>query len=101
MANITSRYSSSSNGFVSSSSSSTTLETDLLIVGAGPTGASLACFLGRYGLKGLVISSAPGTADTPRAHMNNMAALECLRDIGLWEECKKLGHAGDHIKHFR
>jgi hypothetical protein len=80
---------------------STSVETDLLIVGAGPAGASLACFLARYSLKGLMISSAPGTADTPRAHMNNEAALECLRDIGLWEECKKLGHAGDYIKHFR
>lgn len=77
------------------------LETDILIVGAGPAGASLACFLARYGLEGLMISAAPGTADTPRAHMNNMAAMECLRDIGLWEECQKLGHYGKMIKNYR
>lgn len=27
----------------------TTIEVDFLIVGAGPAGASLACFLGKYG----------------------------------------------------
>ena len=26
------------------------IETDLLIIGAGPAGASLACFLGNYGM---------------------------------------------------
>ena len=77
------------------------LETKILIVGAGPAGASLACFLARYGILGLVISAAPSTADTPRAHMNNMAAMECPRDTGVWDKCCKLGHSGDTIKHFR
>ncbi|RAL64336.1 hypothetical protein DID88_001812 [Monilinia fructigena] len=63
------------------------VETDLLIVGAGPAGASLACFLGHHGLRGMVIAATPSTADTPRAHITNMAAMECLRDIGLEEEC--------------
>ncbi|KAF2726861.1 2,4-dichlorophenol 6-monooxygenase [Polyplosphaeria fusca] len=78
-----------------------TLETELLIVGAGPAGASLACFLARYGLRGIAISAAPGTADTPRAHINNMAAMETLRDIGLWDECNKLGNSGNSIMHYR
>ncbi|KAL1870918.1 hypothetical protein Plec18167_007223, partial [Paecilomyces lecythidis] len=34
-------------------------------------------------LKGLVISRASGTADTPRAHTFNPFAFECLRDIGI------------------
>ena len=66
-----------------------------------PAGASLACFLGRSGNKGIMLCSAPSTADTPRAHINNMAAMDTMRDIGLWDECKKLGHGGDFIKHFR
>lgn len=78
-----------------------TVETDLLIVGAGPAGASLACFLARYNLTGIMISSAPGTADTPRAHVNNMAALETLRDIGLYDDCLKVGHGGEKIMHYR
>ncbi|KAF2654359.1 hypothetical protein K491DRAFT_693891 [Lophiostoma macrostomum CBS 122681] len=77
------------------------INTDLLVVGAGPAGASLACFLARYGLEGIMISAAPGTADTPRAHINNMAAMECLRDIGVYEECLRLGNMGERIKHYR
>lgn len=68
------------------------IKTDLLIVGAGPAGASLACFLGQHGQpqndrppvgiadsiqgrSGIMIAAAPGTAETPRAHITNMAGL--------------------------
>ncbi|KAH6868866.1 2,4-dichlorophenol 6-monooxygenase [Thelonectria olida] len=78
------------------------IDTEFLIVGAGPAGAALACFLASYGLKGIMISAAPGTADTPRAHITNMAALECLRDIGLYEELESLASTGDiHMQHTR
>lgn len=53
-------------------------ETDILVVGAGPAGASLACFLASHGLRGIMISASHGTADTPRAHITNMAALGTL-----------------------
>ena len=76
-------------------------EVDLLIVGAGPAGASLACFLAEYGLKGVMIASAPGTSDTPRAHITNMAALECLRDIGLEEECLANATKSENMEHTR
>lgn len=49
--------------------------TDILIVGAGPAGASLASFMASYGLTGIMLGLASGTADTPRAHITNMAAL--------------------------
>ena len=65
------------------------IDLDLLIIGAGPAGASLAFFFTAYGLKGMILASTPRTADTPRAHITNMAALECLRDIGLEEDCLK------------
>ncbi|QKX58385.1 uncharacterized protein TRUGW13939_05507 [Talaromyces rugulosus] len=77
------------------------VDTEFLIVGAGPAGASLACFLGSYGLKGLMISAAPGTANTPRAHITNMAAMECLRDIGLDEELEALSSKGNCMVHTR
>ncbi|KAF2180248.1 hypothetical protein K469DRAFT_753481 [Zopfia rhizophila CBS 207.26] len=80
---------------------SSVLETDHLIIGAGPAGASLACFLAQHGLNGVMIAAAPGTADTPRAHITNMAALECLRDIGLEEECVKAATKGDNMTHTR
>ncbi|KAF7896144.1 hypothetical protein EAF00_006159 [Botryotinia globosa] len=77
------------------------IETDLLIVGAGPSGAALACFLGHHGLRGMLIAATPGTADTPRAHITNMAAMECLRDIGLEEECLQVAVKGDSMLHTR
>jgi 2-polyprenyl-6-methoxyphenol hydroxylase-like FAD-dependent oxidoreductase len=83
--------------------SSPTISTDYLIVGAGPAGASLACFLARYKLHGLLISSASGPAKTPRAHITNPPALECLRDLDprMYDECVRLGNSGDFIKHYR
>lgn len=49
-----------------------------------------------------MISAAPGTANTPRAHITNMAALECLRDIGLDQEINKVACSGDqHMVHTR
>ena len=75
------------------------VETEFLIVGAGPAGASLACFLTMYGkltefasqepvladkyyrlgLKGIIISNNPGTADSPRAHITNQATMGTYR----------------------
>ncbi|KAL2855264.1 FAD binding domain-containing protein [Aspergillus pseudodeflectus] len=77
------------------------VDTEFFIVGAGPAGASLACFLANYGLKGVMISAAPATANTPRAHITNMAALECLRDIGLDKELHELSSKGDCMIHTR
>lgn len=77
------------------------VETDLLVVGTGPAGASLACFLASHGLKGIMIGAASGSAETPRAHITNMAALECLRDIDLEAECIKQATEGDCMQHTR
>ena len=69
------------------------VEVDVLIVGAGPTGAALACFLGSHGMvyetigldrnadvdhpgiTGMMVSDAPCASDTPRANYTNMAAF--------------------------
>ncbi|KAF2858609.1 hypothetical protein K470DRAFT_220909 [Piedraia hortae CBS 480.64] len=73
------------------------VETPYLIVGAGPAGAALACFLSSHGLKGIIISAAEGTAKEPRAHITNPATVECLRDIGLQEEALKASTSGDYL----
>ena len=54
------------------------VETEFLIVGAGPAGGAMACFLASYGLKGIMINSASSTAETPRAHITNMATFGIL-----------------------
>lgn len=81
----------------------TTITTDYLIIGAGPAGASLACFLARSSLTGILLSSSPGPARTPRAHLVNASALECLRDLdtSLYAECLALGTRGAPIAHYR
>ncbi|KAJ9148685.1 Phenol 2-monooxygenase [Pleurostoma richardsiae] len=75
--------------------------TDFLIIGAGPAGASLGCFLGQNGLKGIIVSNAPGTAETPRAHVVNPSGVECLRDIGLEEEARNCGIQGEEFRSMR
>lgn len=82
-------------------STSTPLETTFLIIGAGPAGASLGCFLASYGLTGIIVAAAAGTAKEPRAHITNAAALECLRDIGLEEEVEKHATPGENMQHTR
>ncbi|KAI9836031.1 MAG: hypothetical protein M1819_001642 [Sarea resinae] len=77
------------------------ITTDVLIVGTGPSGASLACFLGSHGLKGLVIGRDSASADSPRAHITSAAALECLRDVELDKECVRLASSGDCMIHTR
>ncbi|KAI0105865.1 FAD binding domain-containing protein [Daldinia grandis] len=89
-----------SNG-TSDSSPSFLLHVDYLIIGTGPAGGSLAAFMASYGMKGLIVSQDPSNADTPRAHITNMAALDSLRDIGLDKECYKAGTQNDSMLHTR
>lgn len=82
-------------------SSDDPVKTPFLIVGAGPAGASLACFLGDHGLTGIMIAASPGVAKTPRAHITNPAGLECLRDIGLEEACLRTASHSNSMAHTR
>jgi 2-polyprenyl-6-methoxyphenol hydroxylase-like FAD-dependent oxidoreductase len=77
------------------------IETTFLIIGGGPAGASLACFLSAHHFKGLLIDADSGTTRTPKAHITNPAALECLRDIGLEEAAKHDGMPKTHMLHYR
>ncbi|KAF3069711.1 2,4-dichlorophenol 6-monooxygenase [Daldinia childiae] len=85
----------------SDGSPSFSLHVDYLIIGTGPAGGALAAFMASYGMKGLIVSQDPSNADTPRAHITNMAALDSLRDIGLDKECYKAGTQNDSMLHTR
>ncbi|ORY60911.1 FAD binding domain-containing protein [Pseudomassariella vexata] len=74
---------------------------DVVIVGAGPAGASLACFLSSHGIRGIIVDVNSTSADTPRAHITNMAAMECLRDLGLDAVVTKLATKGECMMHTR
>lgn len=58
-------------------------EIPVLIIGAGPAGATLALHLGKLGIDSIFISRHRGTANTPRAHIFNQRAMEVLRDADL------------------
>lgn len=59
------------------------MDVPVLIVGAGPSGATTALHLARLGVRSMVLCRHRGTANTPRAHIINQRAMEVLRDAGL------------------
>jgi 2,4-dichlorophenol 6-monooxygenase len=62
------------------------IETDVLIIGTGPSGAAAASLLATYGIKPLVITKWNWTCRTPRAHITNQRAMEIFRDLGIEDE---------------
>lgn len=58
-------------------------DTDVLIVGSGPAGATSAALLGLYGVKHMLVTKYGWLSDTPRAHITNQRAMEVLRDLGI------------------
>lgn len=63
-------------------------DTDVLIVGTGPTGATTALALASYGVRCHMVSKHNWLADTPRAHITNQRAVEVLRALGIEEQVK-------------
>ena len=54
------------------------VETEVLIVGAGPAGASAGALLATYGIEAMMINKYNGVANTPRAHITNQRTMECV-----------------------
>lgn len=64
-------------------------DTDVLVVGTGPAGATAALALATYGVRVHAVTMWNWLANTPRAHITNQRAVEVLRDLGIEEEAKK------------
>jgi 2,4-dichlorophenol 6-monooxygenase len=65
------------------------LETDVLVVGTGPTGAATALALATYGVRVHAVTRWNWLANTPRAHITNQRVVEVLRDLGVEEEARQ------------
>jgi 2-polyprenyl-6-methoxyphenol hydroxylase-like FAD-dependent oxidoreductase len=69
----------------------TAIQTDVLIVGAGPTGLSLACQLLRYGIDVVVIEKNEGLTPYSKAIGVHARTLEIFDQIGLAQEAVARG----------
>ena len=67
------------------------MHTDVLIVGAGPTGLMLANQLGRHGVRAQIIDRHPGPALQTRALGVQARTLEIYAQLGIADEALELG----------
>jgi 2-polyprenyl-6-methoxyphenol hydroxylase-like FAD-dependent oxidoreductase len=65
--------------------------TEVLIVGAGPTGLMLACWLTRCGVRVRIIDSKPGPTQETRAIAVQARTLEFYDQLGLGEQAHRAG----------
>ncbi|MCM2389675.1 FAD-dependent monooxygenase [Streptomyces albipurpureus] len=60
-----------------------TIDTSVLIVGAGPAGLTATALLARSGVQTITVTKYGGTANSPRAHITNQRSGEVFRDLGI------------------
>jgi 2-polyprenyl-6-methoxyphenol hydroxylase-like FAD-dependent oxidoreductase len=72
-----------------------TLETPILIVGAGPVGLALAADLGGRGVPCLVVEQGEGPPDHPRASVLNARSMEFMRRFGVADVIRNAGAPDD------
>jgi 3-(3-hydroxy-phenyl)propionate hydroxylase len=75
-------------------------QTEVLVVGAGPTGLTAAAALNRWGVKVRVIDKAPAASDQSKALGVQPGTLECLEDVFGPELPHKMIEAGLPVKAF-
>jgi 2-polyprenyl-6-methoxyphenol hydroxylase-like FAD-dependent oxidoreductase len=76
----------------------TTIKTDVIIVGAGPTGLSLACQLTRYGIDFVVIEKNEAVTPFSKALGVHARTLEIYEQLGLAQKAIEQGSVAGKIK---
>jgi len=64
-------------------------DTDVLVVGSGPMGATTALALATYGVRTHMISRWGWLANSPRAHLTNQRTNEVFRDLGIGKDISR------------
>lgn len=72
------------------------METDVVVVGAGPIGAVMAAELGRRGVRCVVVEMTDGVFRDPRLHAVTIRTMELARKWGITEELRNCGWPQDH-----
>ena len=67
------------------------MDSDVLIVGAGPTGLTLAIDLGQRGVRCTLIEQKPKPAFLPKMERINARSMEIYRRMGLSEKIRAAG----------
>jgi 2-polyprenyl-6-methoxyphenol hydroxylase-like FAD-dependent oxidoreductase len=75
-------------------------QTDVLIVGAGPTGLALACQLIRYGVEFTIIDKKEGTTAYSKAIGVQARSLEIYEQIALADKLIGLGQIAEKVRMF-
>ena len=70
------------------------MDTDVLIVGGGPTGLMLANQLARRGVRAMIIDRSSGPAQQTRAMAVHARSLEIYQKLGIAERALELGKIG-------
>jgi 3-(3-hydroxy-phenyl)propionate hydroxylase len=76
------------------------LQVSILLVGAGPSGLTLANLLGRYGASTLIIERNHSTVNEPRAVSIDDESLRTMQSIGLSQQILQTvvpGYGSDYL----
>ena len=76
---------------------SDSFDTDVLVIGTGPAGATTALALATYGVRVKMVTMFNWLANSPRAHITNQRAMEVVRDLGLEEEVVRAATPWDQM----
>jgi len=67
------------------------MDSDVLIVGAGPTGLTLAIDLGKRGVRSILIEQKERPAFLPKMERINARTMEIYRRMGLAQQIRAAG----------